>query len=154
MLRRIARSPPGRCLRAARGFSRREMSSLPRGMPGKGPEEEEDIGNCPMFAPRQAPSAAEAPAPKSRMLRLFRMVPKDVVQSIHSSYWLLVGGPLPRHLVERGMGYEFNLQVIFIRLAFRMVVFGIGATILALTGRRLWHRYRAPPEETASSPTA
>ncbi|CAE7658201.1 unnamed protein product [Symbiodinium pilosum] len=126
-------------------------SAQPRGTSGKAPvEEEEDVGNCPMFASRQGNIAEEA-TPNTRMLRVFRMVPKDVVQSIHSTYWLLVGGPVPRHMAAQGMRYEFHLQVAFIRLAFRIVVCGLGALAVALTGRRLW-RWRASAEGDTTTP--
>eukprot|EP00435_Cladocopium_sp_Y103_P074362 s2_g48.t1 len=96
----------------------------------KGPATEDDLNpaKCPIFA-----AAGEPKGPPSRTLRIFRMVPKDVVQSIHSLYWILIGGPVPRHLQERSFATLPSVELLVIRLTVRLLAllgFGFGARAL------------------------
>mmetsp|Transcript_17183 Transcript_17183/g.32383 ORF Transcript_17183/g.32383 Transcript_17183/m.32383 type:complete len:171 (+) Transcript_17183:35-547(+) len=135
----------------------RQVSSMPPGAPKTertaAEEEEQNLDNCPMFAGQggRGRDAGNAP-PDSRLLGLFRLVPKDAIQSIHAAYWLFVGGPVPRHLAAKGVVNTFSMELIMIRLAARVVAFGIGSFILFLTSRKCWRKFRGT--DTLPEPAA
>lgn len=74
------------------------------------------------------------------------MVPKDVVQSIHSLYWILIGGPVPRHLQERSFATLPSVELLVIRLTVRLLaLLGFSFGVRALV-RRLWFSSPEPAE--------
>ena len=104
-------------------------------------EDDLDPANCPIFTSGPS-SPKELPAAPSKTLRLFRMVPKDVVQSIHSLYWILIGGPVPRHLQERSFAMYPSVEMVMLRLGVRLTALllcGFGGLCLVRTCIRRWH---------------
>ncbi|CAK9094844.1 unnamed protein product [Durusdinium trenchii] len=94
MLRRAAPCGPRPLVRPLRASSKRYQ-----GNKSQPKDEAEAAASCPIFT---RPGAAHpTPLPDSKLLRLFRRVPPDVIHSIHSLYWILVGGAVPRHLQEQ-----------------------------------------------------
>ncbi|CAJ1414829.1 unnamed protein product, partial [Effrenium voratum] len=95
--------------RAVRRAPLRGAGGLVRWKASQAEKDAEDMGNCPVFAKTSTarPDASAEPGPA---LRFFRRVPPDVVRSIHAGYWLLVGGPVPRHLQEQGIGWHLSLD--------------------------------------------
>eukprot|EP00440_Ansanella_granifera_P073807 gb/GFBE01080085.1/.p1 GENE.gb/GFBE01080085.1/~~gb/GFBE01080085.1/.p1 ORF type:complete len:170 (+),score=26.71 gb/GFBE01080085.1/:1-510(+) len=106
-----------------------EGSAAARASPDEDPEK------CPVFG---APGTGLATQPPTPILRVFRAVPPGVVQAVHTWYWLLVGGPVPRHLQHLGVGAFLSMEVIAIRLAARFVGLVLGLWALAAATCRLW----------------
>ncbi|CAJ1344033.1 unnamed protein product [Effrenium voratum] len=145
--------------RAVRRAPLRGAGGLVRWKASQAEKDAEDMGNCPVFAKTSTarPDASAEPGPA---LRFFRRVPPDVVRSIHAGYWLLVGGPVPRHLQEQGIGWHLSLdranlweygEVIAVRLLARMAMLGIGATLLWKSSSQ-FARSRAGWDKTPKEP--
>eukprot|EP00913_Durusdinium_trenchii_P033314 g31189.t1 len=95
----VARLVESDCERQEMDCKQQMISKRYQGNKSQPKDEAEAAASCPIFT---RPGAAHpTPLPDSKLLRLFRRVPPDVIHSIHSLYWILVGGAVPRHLQEQ-----------------------------------------------------
>jgi len=103
----------------------------------------EDVESCPLFASRPPPD---------KVVKAFRIVPKSVIDFVHTWFFVLVGGRPPPHLAIYSMSAIPPMEIIYMRLAARLVAMflALGASFSIL--RRAWSHYHNPASPEDSDP--